>query len=267
MFQIIKQLFRAKPFFGAKPFSDVKPSHIAKPSYVDGIPFTVQIETAMACNLRCPMCPVHDSKIHMDGRHAGIMKLETYKEILRQISDKSRMIGLTIMGEPLINKHIAEFVRLGKEAGHSMGLTTNATLLDAEMSEKLLSAGLDNLTVSFDGANKETFERIRIGAKYESVIANVKTYFETRNRVNPKSKIHLNCILSDLTRTQQDSFRTMWKDIADHITFLTLDDWVGQLEIPAEFGFKPVSAADMPKPEKPPVGCHLLSDVLSISNG
>jgi pyruvate-formate lyase-activating enzyme len=230
------------------------------------LPQIVQIETAMACNLRCPMCPVPDSKIHMDGRGPGIMKLETYREIIRQISGKPRTIGLTIMGEPLINKRVVEFVRIGKAAGHTIGLTTNATLLDEAMSEQLLSAGLDNLTVSFDGANKETFERIRIGASYESVIKNVKAYFELRNRINLKSKLHLNCILSDLTRDQQDAFKEMWAGIADHITFLTLDDWVGQLEIPAEFGFKATEPSDLPKLEKAPVGCHLLWDVLSISN-
>ena len=73
------------------------------------------------------------------------MKLETYREIIRQISDKPRTIGLTIMGEPLINKRIVEFVRIGKAAGHTIGLTTNATLLDEAISEQLLSAGLDSL--------------------------------------------------------------------------------------------------------------------------
>jgi organic radical activating enzyme len=227
------------------------------------LPLTVQIETAMACNLRCPMCPVPDSKIHMDGRGPGIMKIETYKEIIRQISDRPRAIGLTIMGEPLINKRIVEFVRIGKAAGHFMGLTTNATLLDEEISRKLLTAGLDSLTVSFDGAIKETFERIRIGAKFEAVIANVKTYFELRNEINPKSQLRLHCIVSDLTRDQQDAFKAMWAGIADNISFLTLDNWVGQLEIPSEFGFV---GHDVTMPEKAPIGCHLLWDVLSISN-
>jgi organic radical activating enzyme len=229
----------------------------------NSLPDIVQIESAMACNLRCLMCPVPTSKVNMDGRNAGIMKLDTYKEIIRQISDRPRTIGLTIMGEPLINKRIIDFVQIGKAAGHTMALTTNATLLTEQTSAGLLSAGLDSIAISFDGAEKATFERIRIGAKYETVVANVKRHFELRNKLNPRSQIHLHCIVSDLTRTQQEAFRTMWAGIADHIAFLTLDDWNGQMEIPTEFGF--VEHA-IPALEQPPVGCDLLWNVVSFSN-
>jgi organic radical activating enzyme len=230
----------------------------------DELPDLVQIETAMACNLRCPMCPVPFSKENMDGRGASVMKLDTYREIIRQISDRPRTIGLTIMGEPLINKRIVEFVKIGKAAGHTMALTTNATLLTETLSSELLSAGLDSLTVSFDGAEKETYERIRIGAEYEAVITNVKQYVELRNRINPRSQIHLHCIVSDLTRNQQDGFKAMWTGLADHITFLTLDDWNGQMELPAEFGFV---EHHINTSEPAPVGCDLLWNVLSFSSG
>jgi hypothetical protein len=85
------------------------------------LPDLVQTEIEMACNLRSPMCPIPFSKENMDGRGASVMKPDTYREIIPQISDCPRAIGLTIMGEPLINKPIVEFVKIGKAAGHIRG--------------------------------------------------------------------------------------------------------------------------------------------------
>ena len=34
----------------------------------------------------------------------------------------------------------------------------------------LLNSGISHLTIAFDGYNKETYEKIRVGAKFEKVV-------------------------------------------------------------------------------------------------
>ena len=51
-------------------------------------------------------------------------------------------------------------------------INSNATLLSEERSRKMLGTGLTRLRFSLDAATKETFEKIRIGAKYDSVMKN-----------------------------------------------------------------------------------------------
>jgi len=231
------------------------------------LPDSIQIETAMACNLRCPMCPVPESKTTMDGRNPGIMPIARFSSLLNQISDKPRILGLTLMGEPLINKRVATFVRMAKERGHWVALTTNATLLTEETARDLLEAGLDMCKVSFDGTTRETYERIRIGANYDSVIANVRHFSELRKTLGRPCQLHIHCIESDLTRGEIGAFADMWKDIADDTQILGLSDWFGQFEVPPEFGLRPAAVpVTTDENAQPPEGCHFLWQVLSISN-
>jgi pyruvate-formate lyase-activating enzyme len=225
------------------------------------LPAIVQIETAMACNLRCPMCPVPTSKTDMDGRAPGIMPVETFDAIMSQLSGRQRVIGLTMMGEPLINKHIVRFVRTAREHGHWVALTTNGTLLTEEKSRALLAAGLNMVKVSFDGATKETYERIRIGAEFSRVVENVKRFDALRKELGSTCQLEVHCIESDLTRAELDHFEAMWTGIADTPRVIQLSDWVGQMSIPAEFGKPPAP----PEINAAASGCHFLWDVLSIS--
>ena len=50
------------------------------------------------------------------------------------------------------------------------------------MVKKILEAGLTRLRFSLDAATKETFEKIRIGADYESVMKNIERFVELRNK-------------------------------------------------------------------------------------
>jgi hypothetical protein len=228
------------------------------------LPLSVQIETAMACNLRCPMCPVPTAKVNMEGRSAGIMSVATFDRIVDQISDKPRTIGLTMMGEPTLNKHLVYFVRKARERGHYVAMTTNGTLLDEKKSRELLAAGLNNMKVSFDGATKATYERIRIGADFDEVVANVKRFDAIRKEIGSDCVLGVHCIDSNLTHGELGAFEEMWAGIADSCDILKLQDWVGQMEIPPEFGFTPSPATEHIEGDAP-IGCHLIWDVLSIA--
>jgi sulfatase maturation enzyme AslB (radical SAM superfamily) len=230
------------------------------------LPDTVQIETAMACNLRCPMCPVPTHKTHMDGRPAGAMPLATFERIIEQISDKPRVIGLTMMGEPMINKNLVQFVQIAKARGHYVAMTTNGTLLNEAKAKALLEAGIDMMKISFDGASKETYERIRIGADFDKVVANVRKFNDLRTELRASCQLQIHCIESDLTRSEISTFKEMWAGVADECQVIQLDNWVGQMDIPPEFGFNPAPEAPQAEAAEPPMGCHFLWNVLSISD-
>jgi radical SAM protein with 4Fe4S-binding SPASM domain len=55
----------------------------------------------------------------------------------------------------------------------TVGFNSNATLLTRARAEELLDAGLDWLHVSLDGARAATYEGIRDGASFDTVVANL----------------------------------------------------------------------------------------------
>lgn len=92
-----------------------------------------------------------------------------------------RLVGL---GEPLLNPHIASMVRHAKRRGLFVELVSNFTLANPKILEELVEAQLDVLGVSLDAASPRVFEKIRVGAKFEDVIGNVKQFLKTRERMN-----------------------------------------------------------------------------------
>jgi radical SAM protein with 4Fe4S-binding SPASM domain len=68
-----------------------------------------------------------------------------------------------------------EFVRYAKQKGLiDVYFNTNAMLLTEEASRGLIDAGLDRISISFEGIAKEMYEKYRVGATYETVLANIE---------------------------------------------------------------------------------------------
>jgi hypothetical protein len=54
-----------------------------------------------------------------------------------------------------------------------MGKRANVLLLDEELCERLVALQLDQLTFSIDGGTARTFESIRVGASFATVLQNI----------------------------------------------------------------------------------------------
>jgi radical SAM protein with 4Fe4S-binding SPASM domain len=226
--------------------------------YFDDLPKTIIIEPYMGCNLRCPMCPVPHSMELMNGRKYCEMDFELFTSIIDQISDVPRRIQIIQMGEPLLNKNIVKFVRLAKQRGHDVAITSNGVLMDYNVSVSLIKAGIDEVVFSFDGMDKKTYESIRVGANHQKVIGNIKTFANEVKHQNSKCITRLDYIVSDLTKPEINKAKKFWKGIIP-VYFRPLGNW-NNMELPSELGSPKI---DKCKPERFP--CNMLWTVLSIS--
>jgi sulfatase maturation enzyme AslB (radical SAM superfamily) len=185
------------------------------------LPDEVLIEPVMGCNLRCPMCPVTGAPDSMDGRTPVIMQFEVYRRIIEQLSDRPRHILLTIFGEPLLHPRIVEFVALAKQGGHNVHIITNGTKLTGELAVRLIEARLDVLTVSIDGLTRQTYERLRVGASRDRVLANLREFAGENARRKSGLRIEINYIVSPRTVHERDAF---FRELATRTDQLHSDD-------------------------------------------
>lgn len=109
---------------------------------------TYAIDILNACNLRCPSCSYGQMS---DVRPRTVMDLETFKKILDKAMGESkiRQLSLTVRSETLLHPQVGEFIREAKSRGLRVFTSTN--LNDTRNLESALSAGLDELHVSFSG--------------------------------------------------------------------------------------------------------------------
>ncbi len=194
-------------------------------------PEHLQIETvAGICSAKCIMCPIDTSprkKIMSDSFFFKI--IDAYKDI-KQHLEFTTLHGL---GEPLLDKNIANKVRYAKQNGFpSVGFATNATHLTQEIGRHLLEAQLDTIIFSIDGINKETHEAIRINVNFENVIKNVLDFIQLRNKMG-KTKIIIRMIKQDLNKDQWDKYFSYWgnklnSNFGDQVSNFDVHNWGGK---------------------------------------
>ncbi len=130
-------------------------------------PVWIQVEPTTRCNLHCLFC-----KGSVWDRRGIDMKFKDFRDIVNQIPSVSS-IHLQGFGEPLMCRDFFPMVEYSKTRRIDVGTVTNGTLLSSKNNEKIINSGLDYILISVDGALPETFERIRVGCKFERVMQNV----------------------------------------------------------------------------------------------
>ena len=149
-------------------------------------PLHLDIETTNACNLQCPMCPrTHliksGSKTWSPGGKIGLMDMGLYKSLIDQGADQGAYsVKLNFLGEPLLHPEVVEQVAYARQRGLWVMMNTNAVRLTEDMSRRLLDAGLSDVFFSFDSPYKDVYERIRVGAGFDSVVGNVQRFMELK---------------------------------------------------------------------------------------
>jgi organic radical activating enzyme len=152
-------------------------------------PLHLDIDPTNRCNLKCAMCPrtYYISRGQTEwnpGGAMGVMDFALYEKLIEEGRARGlKSVKLNFLGEPLLYPKIIDMVRLAREAGLWVMLNTNATLLDKNMAEKLLLAGLTDIFFSFDSPYKDEYEKIRVGAGFEEVLANIRAFMRLKDEM------------------------------------------------------------------------------------
>ena len=165
-------------------------------------PGFITLELSNICNLNCIMCPRDKMK-----REKGNMDFSFFKKIIDEVKDYIEVVDLDLFGEFSYNPNWDKMVAYAKSRGLFTVLNTNATLMDDEIAGRLIASGLDFLNISFDGASREVYEKVRRGAKYEETLANIKNFL-SKNK-NIYSVIQM--IKTTETEEEVTLFRSRWE--------------------------------------------------------
>jgi MoaA/NifB/PqqE/SkfB family radical SAM enzyme len=139
---------------------------------VDYRPVRLDFENVSRCNFRCTMCQVSDWP---KGRRADDMSFDDFKAIIDQQYGLVE-IKLQGMGEPTIQgDDFFRMIAYARSQSIWVRSVTNASLLHLKDNyKKLIDSGVNELQISVDGADEETFTAIRRGAVFAQVMENCK---------------------------------------------------------------------------------------------
>ena len=180
-------------------------------------PLHIDIELTEACNLKCVMC-VHGIEGVPD---TGMMD----PDLARNVIDQAKLLKIPSVkfnwrGEPGLHKHLVDLVRYAKDAGIlDVQINTNGTALSKRRWDQLLDAGIDRVIFSMDGASKETYEAIRVGAKFEHLCSAIEHVLKKRaDHKLTKPEVRLQMVAMKSNQDDIEKFIADWKDRVDEIS-------------------------------------------------
>jgi len=159
--------------------------YLRKSTILPYLPVRLWVELTSACNYRCIMCPNKDLK----KEDRGFMGIRLYRKIIDEAARFAFDVNLAHRGESLLHPRIIEAITYAKEKGLFTRLHTNGSLLDEDLSSRILRSGLDRLSFSFDGYDKETYERIRRGGDFERTVENIIRFLKMKKKIHSRKPV------------------------------------------------------------------------------
>lgn len=191
------------------------------------------IETVDICNARCVMCG-----IDFDKKESTSMSDDLFDKIVSEIAPHKNHIEKVMPyldGEPLLDRKIFERIKKLKSAGiRWVNIATNGSLLSDRKIEELLRSGLDEVYITIDSLNKEIYENIRIGLKFEQVLERTLKLISERDRLGSNLRIRIQMVRQESNFSETNDFIKYWKPKlrdSDQVVIQNAHNWGNKVSV------------------------------------
>jgi radical SAM protein with 4Fe4S-binding SPASM domain len=136
-----------------------------------------------------------------------------FDRLVREAGQTAEHMMLIGLGEPLLDPKIFERIEFCERHRISTLLSTNGTLLDEAASKRLLDTPIEHVTLSFDGATKETFEFYRKGARFERVRDNFVRFCRMKHERGARVQVVAQLVRMEGNAAEVEDFIRFWKAV------------------------------------------------------
>ncbi len=141
-------------------------------------PVCLYLEVTNRCNLLCETCPRTFEALEPPAD----MSWALFTKIVDQLPDIARVV-LHGVGEPMLVKNLPDMIRYLKTRGTYVLFNTNGTLMQPKRFHALIDTGLDELRVSLDAADRESYAKIRGKDFFHRIVRDVGKFIAYQNQV------------------------------------------------------------------------------------
>ena len=175
---------------------------------LNALPVEYIVETTAKCNLYCPMCPRETHKQPKED-----MTEEIFARLVRESGKSAEHMMLIGLGEPFMDRKIFDRIEYCERHKISTLLSTNGTFFDEKTCARLLETPLEHITLSFDGATKESYEYYRKGANFEKVRDNFVRFATMKHQRKAKVQVVVQMVRMERNACEVDDFIRYWSAV------------------------------------------------------
>lgn len=193
------------------------------------------VEINGGCNYACPMCP------QSSGREKNFLKkmpLSVFEKICAELEEAGcKTMNLQGSGEPLLNRNIDEYVKIGNKYNISSSIVTNGYNLSEDMSLKLLDSGIDTIRVSVIGYDKNTYKQWMSKDAFNFVYQNCRKFLKVLDKGNYETNLTSYHLILDNNKVKEEieNYKLNWISPLDiKAEIWMMHNWGGQFNTPYE---------------------------------
>ncbi len=153
----------------------------------------VILDVTARCNLKCIMCyfaetdrlnfAPYDVQLSDDGN----MPVEVFEKIAADLFPRAWRVALACAAEPMIHPRFREILAIaGRYGVPDLWFPTNLLALTESTARAILDGNVTTVAASIDGTTKETYEKIRVPAKWERLLLCLELFNAARRRAGRK---------------------------------------------------------------------------------
>ncbi len=175
------------------------------------------------CNLKCPNCPYNNSDIRNYYKDALFMPEDIFKKIADECGEYNSYIRMSGGGEPMLHPQAVELMEYAKSKNARIGLITNGSKFTEESLNRLIKSQIDMIEFSVDAADEKTYNIVRPGGDFNTVVNNVKLAVSIRNRLKSNTKIIVSII--NQIGVDIEEAKKFWSVIVDDVQIRKYLTW------------------------------------------
>lgn len=180
--------------------------HIFKKRYL-----VVHFDPINACNLRCKMCYFTDK--NYVKKLKGIFPKDNLNTFAKSILNRAIKLQIGCGTEPTLYKDLNTIIQLGKQFRLPyISMTTNANTLELEKLRQWCKSGLNEITVSLHGVNKQTYEDMMGRGNFKRFLKSLD-YITQIKKEYPNFQLRINYTFNEDNFDQLNQFWENFNDI------------------------------------------------------
>jgi radical SAM protein with 4Fe4S-binding SPASM domain len=208
---------------------------IARRSTVNYPPYRLWIEPTAICNLKCPYCPNEDLA---KRENLGFMDFGLFRKIIDEACQWVHDVNVHHRGESMFHPRFFDMVNYAGGRGVFTKLHTNGTMLDPQKAQAVLDSALGLISFSFDGLEKETYERYRVGGHFETTLENIVQFLRRKKERRQKRPLTVVEVMDfpdaggAFSREKQREFARYFEGLPlDRVIIKKPHNWAGNVDV------------------------------------
>lgn len=207
----IKTLTAKRLWNAVRVFFNYWVSQVIRKPIINHYPYSLSLEPTNLCNLNCPECP---TGLNLLTRRQGYMRFDLFEKILEETSPFLLWLMLYFQGESFLHPDLHLMIEYAKKRSVYVHVSTNGHFLDQKKCRQIISSGLDRITISLDGTDRETYSTYRVNGDFDKVVNGIKTLVAMKKVVNSKKPfIEIQFLVMKHNEHQTGAIKKLGKDL------------------------------------------------------